>query len=132
MTGKKFESVGKEFLWKWNREEKQPFIFTEVGREWGKMPRTADDKNQYEIDLCALNKRTKEILFGECKWQENVDAFRILQELRQKAAYVPWHNQQRKEYYALFAKSFKDKNIKEKNIYLFDLKYMEKEFKKKP
>lgn len=102
----------------------QRYGMKKIGRQWGSIPQAEKGQNQYEIDLCALNEKTNEILFGECKWQENVDAFQELRELQHKAAFVPWRNQNRKEHYALFAKSFKDKNIKE--AALFDLKDMEK------
>lgn len=122
--GRKFEKVCFQFLVK-----AAFFSFTKVGKQWGKMASAATDKNQYEIDLCALNEKTNEILFGECKWQENVEALQELRELRHKAAFVPWRNQNRKEYYAIFAKSFKDKNIK--GVDLFDLKDIENILKTK-
>jgi hypothetical protein len=54
--GKIFEKVCMEFLW-----TKQPFPFAKMGKWWSKAN---------EIDLVALNKQTKEILFAECKWQD--------------------------------------------------------------
>lgn len=78
-----------------------------------------------EIDLTAINNATQEIIFGECKWQENVDARKLLFELKEKSQLVAWNNSTRKESFVLFAKSFKDK-FKEKNVYLFDLKSLEK------
>ena len=59
-----------------------------------------------------------------------MDIQRVLKELREKAAYVQWHNQERKEHYALFAKSFLTKNVSEKNVSLFDLYDLEKIFRK--
>ena len=94
--------------------------FTKLGKQWGKIPRAEKGKNTYEIDICAINDRTKDILFGECKWKSQVNARSILSELKEKARHVHWHNDKRKEYYVLFAKSFKEK-INEKNVYLFDL-----------
>ena len=95
------------------------------------MPAGESGKDTYEIDLCAVNEKTKEILFGECKWQSKVDAQVILRELQKKASYVQWFDKQRKEYYVLFAKSFRYKNIDEKNVFLFDLNDMEREWKKR-
>ena len=55
----------------------------------------------------------------------------IYQRLKEKAKNVQWNNENRKEYYAIFAKSFK-KKIKGENLYLFDLKDIEnKIFKRK-
>ncbi len=92
-----------------------PFNFDWVGKWWYK------DK---EIDIVALNSKTNETVFVECKWQENVDVEKILNELKEKSKFVKWRNEKRKEYYAIFAKSFKEK-IKEENLFLFDLKDLE-------
>ncbi len=115
-----FEGVCKEVMLKLNKEGKTPFFFEKIGRQWGKF-KGKDGKNVYEIDLVAMNENTKEILFAECKWQDRVDAKNVLAELKEKAKYVEWNTGKRKEYYAVFAKSFKEKK-KEPNIILFDLK----------
>jgi len=88
------------------------FSFSKIGRWWHK------DK---EIDLVAFNDQTKEIVFCECKWQSKVDAKKVLYELREKSRFVEWNNEKRKENYAIFAKSFKEKTT-EPNLMLFDLK----------
>jgi len=106
--GEIFEEVCKQFLIK-NREK--IFTFTKIGKWWYK---------DREIDIVALNEQSKEILFCECKWKEEVDSEKILQQLKEKAQYVKWNTNKRKEYYAIFAKSFK-KRIEEKNVLLFDL-----------
>ncbi|MBL7100730.1 MAG: ATP-binding protein [Nanoarchaeota archaeon] len=103
---------------------KLPFSTEKLGKQWGKFE-GEKGKNTYEIDIVALNIKTKEILFAECKWQENVNAKKVLIELKQKASYIKWNKDKRKEYYAIFAKSFK-KKIKEKNVFLCDLKDLEK------
>lgn len=107
--GKVFEDVCKEFL-----IEKRPFKLTKIGKWWHK------DK---EIDIVALNEKTRDILFAECKWQERVDARKILKELKEKASLVKWPS--KTQTYAIFAKSFKEK-FKEKDVLLFDLKDLEK------
>jgi len=66
-------------------------------------------------------------LFAECKWQEKVNTKKILNDLKEKAKHVQWHNEERKEYYAIFAKSFKEK-VKEPNLMLFDLRDLERVF----
>ncbi len=95
------------------------FNFTKVGKWWYK------DK---EIDIVALNENTKEILFAEVKWSDNVYAKKILRELEEKSKYVQWYKEERKEYYAIFAKSFKEKidEYKGKKVYCFDLKDLER------
>ena len=78
-----------------------------------------------EIDIVALNDDTNEILFCECKWQDDVNTCKILNELKEKSKYFKWHDDNRKESFAIFAKSFREK-IKEPYLFLFDLKDMEK------
>jgi len=71
-------------------------------------------------------------LFCECKWKEQINAEQITKELNKKAEYVDWNNNKRKEYFAVFAKSF-SKKIKEfegKRVYCFDLKDIETALKK--
>ena len=119
--GRKFEKVCKEILWELNRKEKLPFVFTQIGRQWGRLPNEPSGKNQYEIDICAFNEKAKEILFGECKWKEKVDANLLMQELKEKSKSVVWNNDKRKEYYCIIAKSFKKKWV-DKNVLLLTIK----------
>ena len=98
------------------------FSFTKIGKWWHK------DK---EIDIVALNDYTKEILFAECKWKDNVNPKKIIKDLIEKSQYVEWHNEGRKEYFAIFAKSFKEK-IEEYDgykVYCYDLRDLEKVLK---
>lgn len=106
-----------------------PFKYEQIGRQWGKIEGKPKQENEYEIDIVALNERTKEILFAECKWQDNVDAGKLLSEMKEKAEYVKWNNENRKAHYAIFARSFKDK-IKPADAMLFDLTELEKLCKK--
>lgn len=125
--GKKFEIICREWLWELQRKRQAPFLFTAVGREWGKIQGAIPGENQYEIDICAIQPKTKEILFGECKWQEKVDASEVLHQLQRKAAYVPWNIGKRKDYYIIFAKSFKSREKSPAgNVLLVDLAEMEK------
>jgi hypothetical protein len=98
-----------------------PFEHTSIGRQWGKIPGAPKDRNQYEIDLLALNERTHDALFVECKWQKDVNALTVLERLVTHSSSVQWRNGRRGEQYAIFAKSFK-KKIARENLYLFDLK----------
>jgi len=103
-------------------------IFTKIGKQWGKIANKPKGENTYEIDLVGLNEKTKEILFGECKWKEKVNPKKILEELVEKAQYVQWHNRERKESFAIFAKSFSKKidEFEGKKVYCFDLKDLER------
>ncbi len=122
--GPSFEEICKEILTKLNKAKKLPFSFEKAGRQWGRF-RGEEGKNVYEIDIAALNNKTREILFCECKWKDDVDANKILSLLKEKAKHVEWNNGKRKEHYAIFAKSFKER-IKESDLFLFDLKDIEK------
>ena len=126
-VSKKFETFIIKIIDKFNLIE-----FTKIGRQWGKIPNALKGKNTYEIDIVALNEDKKEILFCECKWKDNVNAEKILSELKEKAKYVDWNKDKRKESYAVFAKSFskKVKEFKERKVYCFDLDDIEKVLKK--
>jgi AAA+ ATPase superfamily predicted ATPase len=104
-----FEKVCREILF-----DVSPIVFNKIGRWWHK---------DRKIDSIALNERTKEILFVECKWKDNVNADNILANLKGKSEYVTWFNDSRKEYFAVFAKSFSKKS---KNCLCFDLHDLEK------
>lgn len=122
--GRRFEIVGVEFFTYLNAKGMAPFRFSKIGTWWGSY-REGKERKTVEIDLVALNERTKEILFVECKWQERVDARKLLAELKEKVKYVDWNTKNRTEYYAIFAKSFKEK-VKDGKTLLFDLKDLER------
>ena len=113
-----FEDVCAEFLTKLNRSGKLPLSFSKLGRWW---------HGEEEIDLVALDESRGKVLLGECKWQDEVDAERVLWELRRKSGAVQWGGEGRKEYYVVFAKSFKRK-VEEPEVKCFDLSDMEKVF----
>ncbi|MBU7048274.1 MAG: ATP-binding protein [Theionarchaea archaeon] len=87
---------------------------TKIGTWWHK------DK---EIDLVAMNEKNKDILFAECKWKEKVIAGNVLSQLKEKSRNLKWHNQERKEHFAIFARSFSEKS---KDCLCFDLKDLER------
>jgi len=113
-VGKRFEPVAQEILEVLNDRELLPFLFNRIGKWWHK---------EEEIDIVAFNDKTMEIMFCECKWSDNVNSNQLLQDLKEKAALVPFDRT--KDYYVLFARSFK-KKIQADNVILFDLIDMEK------
>lgn len=121
-VGRKFEKFILNLIK--NKTLLNNFSFSSIGKQWGKIPNTPKDKNQYEIDIVALNETTKEILFAECKWKDKVNAKKIFTELKEKAKHVNWNNEKRKESYAIFAKSFlkKIKEFEGQKVYCYDLK----------
>ena len=76
--GRKFEEYIKQVL---------PYLglekFSRIGSWWYK---------ENEIDVVALNDDSKEILFCGCKWKDNVNAEKILEDLREKSKLVNWNN----------------------------------------
>ncbi|HEX7627663.1 MAG TPA: ATP-binding protein, partial [Candidatus Methanoperedens sp.] len=117
-TGKKFENlVRKEAIRKIS-----PFPISKVGRWWG-FYRENVQRRELEIDIVAFNEETNKILFCECKWLEKANAQKLLNELKEKAKYVNWHNENREEYYAIVAKSFA---VKTKQAMCIDLMELEK------
>ena len=123
--GHSFEDVCKDILLVMNRESGLlPFKISKIGTWWGHK-REDGIRKELEIDITAINEDTKDILFIECKWKENVDAIKVLKELKEKTGFVDWNNEGRREYYAVFARSFKE-GTKEPNAMLFDIKDIEK------
>lgn len=122
-----FEDICREAIMAMNAKSILPASFSRISRQWGTIPGKRDGESQYEIDIVALNEETKDILFAECKWQDRVGAKRVLQELKEKAKCVQWNNGKRKEHFAIFAKSFKERT-KEEGLMLFDLKDIERLF----
>ena len=116
-----YEDVCKEFLLNLNKKSSLPFKFSKIGSWWN---RKGD-----EIDIIALNEKTKEILFAECKWQKKKVSLKTLNELKEKAKLVQWHNDERKEYFALFSKSGFEGKLKDKAL-LFNLNNLSKIFEK--
>lgn len=112
--GSVFEEVCRESIIK--NTALLTFTPTKIGRWWHK---------DIEIDIVALNEKTKNITFAECKWQDQVEVKKILSQLKNKANSVNWNNDKRKENYIIFAKSFLEK-IKEPNLRLYDIHDMEK------
>ncbi|AEC52308.1 hypothetical protein PNA2_1393 [Pyrococcus sp. NA2] len=89
-----FEDVARQFLIKLNE------AFTKIGRWW--------HKNE-EIDLVAMNKHEKSVLFVEVKWKElsENESRKILKRLMKKAQLVGLDNW--KEYYGLIGKKIHGK-----------------------
>ncbi len=119
-VGKAFEGICREFLIEANTKSRLPFSATNIGRWWSR---------QVEIDLVAFNKKTKEMLFCECKWKNNVDPNAIISGLKKKSEQVELFKKGRKAYYAVFAKSF-SKKVKESDVLLFDINDIKQGFVK--
>jgi len=107
--GETFEQIGREMLTHLNSKGKLPFRFQRIGRQWGKILHAPKGKNDYEIDIVAVNNDTRKILFCECKWQDRKIGIDVYEKLKEKAGYVKWGDGH-KQYFALISKSgFTDK-----------------------
>jgi len=75
------------------------FDYPSVGRWWYK---------ENEIDIVAVDEEKDQILLGECKWSDDVNARSLYYKLKEKKDEVRWKDENRKEEFVLFARSFKD------------------------
>ena len=118
--GKRFEKLIREEIIK-----KTGIIqLQKIGRWWGYYRDAGSmERKEIEIDIVGLNEHTNEILFGECKWKNDVDGSKVLKHLKEKTKYVQWPNKRkdRKEFYVIISKSFKKKDVQE-NVYYLNLK----------
>lgn len=126
--GKNFEILVRSIV-----KEYFPTRFEKVIKYLG-YTRKKEKRQTFDVDVLALNEKTKKILFAECKWQSKVNAEKVCRELAENSNHVQWHNNKRKECFAIFAKSFSKKinNFKGKKVYCFDLKDLERALKHKP
>jgi AAA+ ATPase superfamily predicted ATPase len=102
--GETFEQVCKEILIDLNLQDRLPFRFRSIGRQWGKITGRPKGKNDYEIDLVALNQDTKDILFCECKWQKQKIDTDVYFSLKEKASHVKWLRE-REQHFAIISRS---------------------------
>jgi AAA+ ATPase superfamily predicted ATPase len=95
-----FEEVAKQFLVRLDREGKLPFSILRIGRWWHRGE---------EIDVVALNDRTKQALFVEVKWANLTlkEAKRILKDLRRKAELTNLEGY--RKYFGIIAKEIEGK-----------------------
>ncbi|GBE54179.1 MAG TPA: ATP-binding protein [Euryarchaeota archaeon] len=112
--GKKFEN----FV----RKEIFPHLlnYSKIGRWWHR---------EEEIDIVAINEPGKDIAFFECKWSKlkGRDVERIIKELRRKAKYVKWGNNDRNEQFGVIARHIEDKKIlREAGFLLYDMEDFER------
>ena len=119
--GLEFEEVCKQIISKIKKDSL-------VGTWWGHYRNTEGKRKELDIDICTINEKTKEILFGECKWKNKINAETIVRDLSGKSKYVKWNNTKRTESFAIFAKSFskKIKEFENKKVYCYDLNDIKK------
>ncbi len=122
-VGRKFEGFAEDFI----KSGLVPFKFTDIGRQWGKIPNAPKGENEYEIDIVGLNDQAKEIFFCECKWSDlkEKEARQILEELKEKSKFMEW--ERKKEYFGLVGKKILGKEaLRKEGFFVFDLEDFEK------
>ena len=73
-----------------------PFELHKLGSWWDK---------RVEIDIVGINNTTHDVLFGECKWSQSPVGLDVLKDLYNKAHHVPWHRNDRREWFVLASRS---------------------------
>ena len=108
------------------------FHINNIGNWWGKNPEKMKAMNREEIDIVAVNEKTKDILFGECKWSNSLVGVNIYNNLKAKSKLIEWNNEKRKEHFVLFSKAGFTNEMKiiatKDNVMLFNLNAVEKVF----
>lgn len=105
-VGRVFESVCRQLV---------PDLFEGYGRvgSWW--------YQEHEVDVAALDENGDRLLLAECKWVEDVDAQRLVDELTETAKLVRWRQGSRDEELAIFAKSFERRTSEARCLDLEDL-----------
>jgi len=89
-----YEDICTEKMWQLNVAGTWDFHFDKVGRWWN---------NDTEIDIVAIDRSGKDIVFGECKYRTDKTGINVLSELEQKANRVDWKISERRNHFILFS-----------------------------
>ena len=99
-----YENICAEKMWQLSSEGTWGFAISKVGRWWN---------NDAEIDIAAIDKEGKNIIFGECKYTICKAGIDVLQGLERKSHLVDWNRGDRTVHYVIFCISgFTDELIK--------------------
>jgi AAA+ ATPase superfamily predicted ATPase len=96
-TGKVFEDICIQYMWRENAKGSLPVSFTNIGRWWGNNPIT---RSESEIDILAYDD-IENAIFGECKWTNEPVKQNVLETLVERSKPFSYKN----KYYYLFAKN---------------------------
>lgn len=91
-----YERICMGTIWDLNKTNQLPFKIQKLGKWWN---------NANEIDIVGLNEQSGDILFCECKYVNRKVDTDTFYNLVQKAKQVEWQKDNRKEYFAIFAKT---------------------------
>ncbi len=129
ITGRVFEDVVRELIKKYNngKLEQMPINLSELGGWW--------DRNGNEIDVCGYSKDS--LLLGEVKWTKDQIEYDDVEKFWNKRDLVHCSEAQRKNTVMFFVSksgftSQAEKRLKERGMYSFDLKSVQKAFNALP
>lgn len=79
-----------------------------ASRWWGKIfpPQDGKEGKIVELDVVAESLDKKHILIGECKWTHNDSADRLIENLKEKAKYLPFIKKGQNVHLVLFLKEY--------------------------
>lgn len=98
-----YEDICREKMQTMALQGELPFRFSKIGRYW--------DKNT-EIDIVALDTNSENMIFGECKYRNELMGTDVLKALEEKTKNVDWNKGRRKEWFVLFSISGFTKALK--------------------
>ena len=114
-----------DFLKEHKRKNLLPFSFTKLGTWYGySRDEVTKERKVDEIDIICLEENSGDIIFVECKWENLSEraAEKVLFELKEKSRNVDWKNDERKEYFGIFARKIEGKNsIQKKGFFAWVL-----------
>lgn len=111
-VGRHFEGIVMDLFDLFNGQGALPFVYSRIGSWWHRGE---------EIDIVCIREHPYEILFCECKWQDNVDGIRVYDELQAKTPHVSWHNDTRREYFCIVARTFSRRPEADSRVCCYDL-----------
>lgn len=113
-----FEEICLQYLIRKNRQKELPFIATSFGTWWGNDEK---EKRQSDFDIVLANRKTKQIMLGECKWRNSIDDVAEIMKLKAKTHLLKDYQER---YYFLFSKvsySRTAENLKDDHLKLIHL-----------
>ncbi len=111
-VGRHFEGMVMDLFELFNGQGVLPFVYSRIGSWWHRGD---------EIDIVCLREHPYEILFCECKWQDDVDGIRVYEELLAKTPHVSWHTDTRREYFCIVARTFSRRPEVDDRVCCYDL-----------
>ncbi len=89
-----YGDICREKMWQLNQEERLPFFVDRVGRWWN---------SSQEIDIVAYESTGRDMIFGECKYTNELMDTGIFYALQKKKGAVAWKKDRRREHFIFFS-----------------------------